>query len=121
MANADMRQHIRAATTQVESYPQCTAWMAFGGPVLRSGAPVEQEKRIKYRDLVAKAVRLHNVVDMTNVLCELQQEGSCVTPEIASRFRPYRTEHVKRLGQYLLHMATQPEPLRLTPLFVTGA
>jgi Tn3 transposase DDE domain len=29
---------------------------------------VEQEKRIKYRDLVANAVMLHNVVDMTNVL-----------------------------------------------------
>jgi hypothetical protein len=29
---------------------------------------VEQEKRIKNRDLVANAVMLHNTVDMTNVL-----------------------------------------------------
>jgi hypothetical protein len=45
-----------------------TDWLAFGSPVLRSGHPVEQERRIKYRDLVANAVMLHNVVDMTKVL-----------------------------------------------------
>ena len=70
-----MRQHIRAETTKIESYHQFTDWIAFGGPVLHSGDPVEQEKRIKYRDLVANAVMLHNVADMTNVLYELRPEG----------------------------------------------
>ncbi len=70
-----MRQHIRAETTKIESSHQFTDWIAFGGPVLRSGAPVEPEKRIKYRGLVANAVMLHNVADMTNVLYELRQEG----------------------------------------------
>jgi TnpA family transposase len=120
MSDADMRQHIRAETTKVESYHQFTDWIAFGGPVLRSGDPVEQEKRIKYRDLVANAVMLHNVVDMTNVLRGLQQEGICVTPEIASRLSPYLTEHIKRFGQYFLDMASQPEPLQLQPLFLTA-
>ena len=68
MSNAVMRQQIRAETTKVESSHHFTDWIAFGGPVLRSGDPVEQEKRIKYRDLVANAMILHNVVDMTNVL-----------------------------------------------------
>jgi TnpA family transposase len=116
MSNADMRQHIRAETTKVEAYHQFTDWIAFGGSVLRSGDPVEQEKRIKYRDLVANAVMLHNVVDMTHVLRALQQEGICVTPEIVSRLSPYLTEHIKRFGQYFLDMATQPEPF-----FVTAA
>ena len=53
---------------KVESYNTFTDWLAFGGPVLRTGDPVEQEKRIKYRDLVANVVMLQNVVDMTNVL-----------------------------------------------------
>ena len=43
--------------------------------MLHSGDPVEPEKRIKYRDLVANAVMLHNVADMSNVLYELRQEG----------------------------------------------
>jgi TnpA family transposase len=121
MSNADMRQHIRAETTKVESYHQFTDWIAFGGPVLRSGDPVEQEKRIKYRDLVANAIMLHNVVDMTNVLRELQQEGIRVTPELVSRLSPYLTEHIKRFGQYFLDMATQPEPLQPNLLFATAA
>ena len=87
LSSADLRQHIRAETTKVESYHQFTDWIAFGGPVLRTGDPVEQEKRIKYRDLVANAIMLHNVVDMTNVLVALHQEGVCVTPEAVSRPR----------------------------------
>jgi Tn3 transposase DDE domain len=74
--------------------------------VLRSGDPVEQEKRIKYRDLVANAVMLHNVADMTNVLYELRQQGEGVTPEVVRRLSPYLTEHIKRFGQYVLDMDT---------------
>ena len=120
MSNAVMRQQIRAETTKVESYHHFTDWIAFGGPVLRSGDPVEQEKRIKYRDLVANAMMLHNVVDMTNVLRALQQEGVSVTPEVVSHLSPYLTEHIKRFGQYVLDMDTQPEPLQPKPLFATG-
>jgi TnpA family transposase len=58
MSDATLRQQIRAETTKVESYHQFTDWIAFGGPVLRTGDPVEQEKRIKYRDLVANAIML---------------------------------------------------------------
>ncbi|ETX03647.1 MAG: hypothetical protein ETSY1_46580 (plasmid) [Candidatus Entotheonella factor] len=119
MSNTDMRQQIRAETTKIESYNAFTDWIAFGGPVLCSGDPVEQEKRIKYRDLVANAVMLHNVVDMTNVLGELLEEGIRVTPEIVSRLSPYLTEHIKRFGLYLLDMAIRPEPLRPRPLFTT--
>jgi TnpA family transposase len=117
MSDANMRQQIRAETTKVESYHQFTDWIAFGGPVLRSGDPVEQEKRIKYRDLVANAVMLHNVVDMTTVLRQLQHEGIRVTPELVRRLSPYLTEHVKRFGQYFLDMATHPGPLQPHPLF----
>jgi hypothetical protein len=70
---------------------------------------------------VANAVMLHNVVDMTTVLRELQQEGICVTPEIVKHLSPYLTEHIKRFGQYFLDMATQPGPLQLQPLFVMAA
>ena len=43
---------------------------------------------------------LHNVVDMTNALYDLQQSGVCITPELAARLSPYLTEHIKRFGQY---------------------
>jgi len=102
MTDPSLQQHIRAETTKVEAYHHFTDWLAFGSPVLQSGDPVEQEKRIKYRDLVANAVMLHNVVDMTQVLATLQQEGVEVTPEVAKCLSPYLTEHLKRFGQYML-------------------
>jgi hypothetical protein len=49
---------------------------------------------------VANAVMLHNVVDMTNALYDLQQSGVCITPELAARLSPYLTEHIKRFGKY---------------------
>ena len=107
--------------TKVESYHRFTDWIAFGGPVLYTGDPVEQEKRIKYRDLVANAIMLHNVVDMTNALLALRQEGVGVTPEAVGRLSPYLTEHIKRFGQYVLDMEIQPEPLEPKPLFGTRA
>jgi hypothetical protein len=121
MTDPGLQQHIRAETTKVEAYHHFTDWLAFGSPVLRSGDPVEQEKRIKYRDLVANAVMLHNVVDMTRVLATLQQEGVEVTPEVAKCLSPYLTEHLKRFGQYLLDITVQPEPLQPQRLFATTA
>jgi TnpA family transposase len=119
MTDPALQQHIRAETTKVEAYHHFTDWLAFGSPVLRSGDPVEQEKRIKYRDLVANAVMLHNVVDMTKVLATLQQEGVEVTPEIATCLSPYLTEHLLRFGRYLLDVTIQPEPLQPQRLFAT--
>jgi len=121
ISDTAMRQHIRAETTKVESYHAFTDWLAFGGPVLRSGDPVEQEKRIKYRDLVANVVMLQNVVDMTNVLHDLQRDGMLITPELVAGMSPYLTEHLKRFGHYILDMETPPEPLEPKPLFVNAA
>jgi hypothetical protein len=90
--------------------------MAFGGPVLHSGGLVAHEKRIKYRDLVANAVMLHDVADMTKMLYELRQAGTCVTPEGVRHSSPSLTEHIKRLGPYVLETDTPPAPLQPKPL-----
>lgn len=119
MSDPIMRGHIRAETTKVESYNNFTDWIAFGSPFLRSGDPVEQEKRIKYRDLVANAVMLHNVVDMTNALHDLQRASVYITPELVARFSPYLTEHIKRFGQYRIDMNAPPVPFDIKPLFTT--
>jgi hypothetical protein len=86
---------------------------------------VEYEKRIKYKDLIANAIMLQNVVDMTNGLAELLQEGHEVTAEIVATFSPYLTEHIKRFGEYVLDTNSVPPPLQpdkpfLTPKMVAG-
>jgi hypothetical protein len=56
---------------------------------------------------------------MTNALYDLKQAGVYITPELAARFSPYVTEHIKRFGQYLIDMNTPPVPFEIKPLFTT--
>lgn len=111
ISESTMRRHIRGETTKVESYHDFCDWVQFGGQVITSGDPVEQEKRIKYMNLVANIVMLHNTVDLTKVLTEMHQEGYKVTPELVKRLSPYMTEQIRRFGQYVIDMNDMPEPL----------
>jgi hypothetical protein len=89
VSEGDLRQSIRAETTKVESYNDFLDWIGFGGPVIKSGDPVEQLKQVKYMDLVANAIMLHNVADLTDVLSAMVDEGLPVTRELASHTSPY--------------------------------
>lgn len=116
ISEADLRQTIRAETTKVESFNDFLDWISFGGPVIKSGDPVEQNKRIKYMNLVANSVMLQNVADLTVVLNTAMAEGYLVTRELVARLSPYLREHIRRFGQYVLDMAEVPDPLDLKSL-----
>lgn len=45
--------------------------------------PVEQEKQVKYTNLIAKAIMLSNVEDLTGVLFSMAADGVRVTLELA--------------------------------------
>ncbi len=79
--------------------------------MIKSGDPVEQTKRLKYMNLVANAVMLQNVVDLTGVLNTAAAEGFPVTRDLIERLSPYMREHIRRFGQYVLDMEEVPEPL----------
>ena len=120
ISDSHLRQYIQATTTKIESYNSFLDWIAFGGHgILTPRDPVEQEKRIKYMDLVANAVMLHNVVEMTNILYQLAQQGYIITSEMVARLSPYLTQHIKRFGDYVLDMDTKPEPLQPDKVFLT--
>ena len=110
-SEADFRQSIRAETTKVESYNDFLDWIGFGGPILKSGDPVEQAKQVKYMDLVANTIMLHNVSDLTDVLTGMAAEGWPLTKELIGRLSPYMREHLRRFGQYMLDMDILPTPL----------
>jgi len=116
ISEADLRQTIRAETTKVESFNDFLDWISFGGPVIKSGNPVEQNKRIKYMNLVANSVMLQNVADLTVVLNTAMAEGYPVTRELVARLSPYLREHIRRFGQYVLDMDEVPDPLDLKSL-----
>ncbi len=120
VAEAELRQSIRAETTKIESYNDFLDWIGFGGPVIKSGDPVEQLKQVKYMDLVANAVMLQNVVDLTDVLASMAEEGLPVTRELIARTAPTIRDHLRRFGQYNVDMDDLPPPLRLRPLSFLG-
>ena len=116
ISHPPLRRQIRGETTKVESYHDFCNWVQFGGSIITSGDPVEQEKRVQYTDLVANIVMLHNVFDLTRVLAQMSEEGYAVTPEMTQRLSPYMTRHLKRFGQYVLDLEEIPEPLLLPKL-----
>ena len=69
----------------------------------------EQEKRLKYNHLVANAVAIQNVVDLTRAVRALLQEGYPVRREDLAALSPYQTGHLKRFGDYTLSVRP-PEP-----------
>jgi TnpA family transposase len=121
ISDATLRQGIHAATTKIEAYHNFLDWITFGSDgVLTPRDPSEQEKRIKYTDLVANAVMLQNVADMTDVLHQLAQEGYTITSAIVARFSPYLTGNIKRFGDYVLDMDSIPDPLQPDKIFWTS-
>ncbi len=115
-STVEIRRGIRAETTKIEAYNDFLDWVSFGGPLIKSGDPVEQEKQLKYASLVANTVMLSNVADLTAVLSEMAADGHPVTPALVASLSPYTRAHILRFGQYALDMANLPEPLDPQPL-----
>ena len=62
ISDQNLRKQITAATNKIEAYNGFSQWFFFGGEgVIATNDPDEQEKIIKYGDLVANAVIFHNV------------------------------------------------------------
>ncbi|UXN01133.1 transposase [Xanthomonas hortorum pv. pelargonii] len=51
--------------------------------------------RLRYNQLVADLVILHNVEQMTRVLAELREDGAHISAEVLAGLSPYRTSHIK--------------------------
>ena len=79
--------------------------------LFRRNDPIEQEKIIKYNDLVANAVIFQNVVDLTDVLRDLLKAGYSITREDVAALSPYMTSNIKRFGDYLIDMDAVPNLL----------
>ncbi len=97
-------------------YNEFLDWVTFGGEVIKSGNPVEQEKQIKYTNLVANSIMLHNVVDLTNVLADMGAEGFTIMPELVASLSPYIRDQIRRFGRYDVDMSERPPQLNPRPI-----
>lgn len=111
VSNLELRHQIQRETNKVEGYNGFTKWLHFGGyGVIAENDPEAQDKHIKYLDLLANAVLLQNVADMSAILPELAREGYRVTPETIAVLSPYITRHIKRFGDYIIDRRRRPAP-----------
>ena len=112
ISDIKLREQITASTNKVEAYNGFSKWLFFGGDgVISENDPEEQEKRIKYNDLVANAVIFQNVVDITVILWDLIKEGHEFSREDLVMLSPYLTRHIKRFGDYVIDLQNIPQPV----------
>ena len=109
ISNQLLRQTVTAMTNKVESYHGFSKWLSFGGEVVAENDPEEQQKHIRYNDLLASAVILQNVIDMSKIIADLRREGWTITDQDLSFLSPYLTG-VKRFGEYMLDLDRELEP-----------
>ncbi|RQU96227.1 Tn3 family transposase [Burkholderia cenocepacia] len=117
IGSLELRQDVTANTNKIESYNGFAKWLDFGGDVIAENEPEEQQKRLRYNDLIASAVILQNTVDMMQALRNMVAEGEKIRPQDIEFLSPYATHNVRRFGHYKLHLDRRPEPWIKDPPF----
>jgi len=112
ISDNEKRQKITASTNKIESYNQFSQWFFFGLlGVISSNYFDEQEKAIKYNDLIANIVMLQNVADMSMIVQDLRKSGTVVNDKDLAFLSPYITSSTKRFGSYNVDMMNKPPDL----------
>jgi Tn3 transposase DDE domain len=71
----------------------------------------DQEKAVVYKELVANAVVIQNVVDQTNALHLLRSEGAIIRHSDLTFLSPYATSNLNRFGDYPTDLRPEPVPV----------
>jgi TnpA family transposase len=109
LANEELRTTIHAATNKSEAFNAFVQWVAFGSDgTIRENDRLEQQKLIRYNQLVANCVIFYNVHAVSEVLHELQHEGHMVDEATLAALSPYLRQHIDRFGRYHLDLSRQP-------------
>ena len=111
ISDRKFREEINAHTNKVESFHNFAKWINFGGEVIQENDPEEQEKLIKYNNLIANSLIFQNVIDQTRIIKNLMLDGFEVKAEDLKILSPYLTAHIKRFGDYVVDLSESPPPL----------
>lgn len=110
ISSLPLRQQVTGTTNKIESYNGFAKWLSFGGDVIAENDPDEQQKHLRYNDLVATAVILQNTIDMARIVTDLKRDGCKISAADLSLLSPYQTSTVKRFGEYAVNLSRPPEP-----------
>lgn len=120
IGSRELREEVTATTNKIESYNGFAKWVSFGGDVIPNNDPDEQQKRLRYIDLVASVIILQNAVDMTRVIAKLRKKRNISDSDL-NYLSPYIGEHLMRFGKYKVRLNRSPEPWILEDEFQAAA
>ena len=110
ISEPELRRQITATTNKIESYHAFISWIFFGGHgILKTNDPDEMEKRTKYNDLVANAMILLTVADMTQIILDLDPDEYVITRDTLEVLSPYMTDHYLRFGNFEINFEDLPD------------
>jgi TnpA family transposase len=110
--DVEIRKTVQAATNKSEEFNGFAKWVFFGGEgIIAENILHEQRKIVKYNQLVANMIILHNVERMTSTLADLRSEGVGLSAQVLAGLSPYRTNHINRFGDYTLDLEREVAPL----------
>lgn len=105
ISDMPLREQITKTTNIAERYNQFCQWIRFAlGGLMAENDPEEMQKRVRYTDIIANALMVQNVADLTKALEILEQRGYPIKSEDVEHLSAYMTEHLQRFGDYTLKM-----------------
>jgi len=116
-----LRQEVTRETNKIESYNGFAKFLSFGGDAIPENDPDEQQKHLRYNDLIASAVILQNTAAMMRALQKLHNGGTAVSGADVSFLSPYGTAGLKRFGDYHLDLKRPMEPWIRDDVFKAAA
>jgi len=115
ISDVELREIITEKTNKVESYNALSEWASFGSRhLVASNDEDEMEKAIKYNDILTDSIILQNIVDETNIIGQLKNEGYNIKKDDAGFLSPYLTGHIKRYGDYIVDMNHVPKDITVS-------
>lgn len=115
LSDPELRDQITAITNRVESFHKFSDWLAFGSEMIGYNDPEQQEKIIKFNELLANIVIYSTACDITAAANELAAEGHHIDTDDLATISPYITKTIRRFGDYVLNL-TPPERHQQTKL-----
>ncbi|HEY4084117.1 MAG TPA: Tn3 family transposase [Burkholderiaceae bacterium] len=114
IVDVNLRKFIHAETNKSEQFNRFLKWIFFGNAgIIAENLRHEQQKVIKYNQLVANMVILFNVNAMSQVIRELRAEGHEITEDMLAGVNPYRIGHINLLGDYAVDMRRRVAPFHV--------
>lgn len=111
LSDPALRDQIAQATNKAEAYNGYTKWLHFGNAGwLNSRDPEQQDRAVKFLDLLAGSVVFSTTINMTHTLRQMAADGWRLQPENLAALSPFRQDNVLRFGSYATDALHIPPP-----------